>query len=68
MSKETYVNKTDGLCECIICHYWNFLNINFKFQREGCNGCHDLMQKAMSFNYVVINTVKELVIEFIFYI
>ena len=22
------VNKTDGLCECFICHYWYLLEIN----------------------------------------
>ena len=27
------VNKTDGLRECIKCHYWNFRNINFRFQQ-----------------------------------
>ena len=25
------VNNTDGLHGCIICHYWYFLNINFRF-------------------------------------
>ena len=25
------VNKTNGLREFIICHYWHFLDINFKF-------------------------------------
>ena len=32
----------------------NFLEINFGFQPELCEGCHDLMQKAMSFNNVAI--------------
>ena len=50
------VNKTDGLRECIICHYRYFLNINFRYKPEVCNGCHDLMVKAMSFNDVVIFT------------
>ena len=42
------VNKTNGLCESIICHYRYFLEINFRFQSKVCDGCHDLMQKAMS--------------------
>ena len=53
-----YINKTDGLRKFIICHYWYFLNINFKFQPEVCNGCHNLMQKAMNFNDVAIVTFK----------
>ena len=24
-------DKTDGLCECIICHYWYLLDINIRF-------------------------------------
>ena len=27
------VNKNNGLHECIKCHYWNFRNINFRFQQ-----------------------------------
>ena len=57
ISETIDVNKTDFLCKCIICHCWYFLNIDFKFQSEACNGCHDLIQKAMNFN-VAIATVK----------
>ena len=31
LSKRIGVNKTDSLRECIFCHYWHFLKINFKF-------------------------------------
>ena len=53
------VNKTDGLRWCIFYHCWYFLNMNFRFQPEVCNGCHELMQKAMSFNDVAVFSVKE---------
>ena len=33
----------------MICHYWYFLDKNFKNEPYLCNGCHDLMQKAMNF-------------------
>ena len=59
----TKSNKTEGLRECIVCHYWYFININFRFQPEVCNGCHDLMQKAMSFYDVAIVTVKKIILE-----
>ena len=49
LAEGTDVNKTYGLCKCIICHYWYFLEKNFRFQPELCNGCHDLMLKVMSF-------------------
>ena len=53
------VNKTNLSKECNICHYWYFKDINFKYEPYLCNGCHDLMQKAMSFNNVAIAYVKE---------
>ena len=40
--------------ECDICHYLYFRNIDFKYEKNLCNGCHDLMQKAVSFNNVTI--------------
>ena len=52
------VNKTNLSKECDICHYWYFKDIGFKYEPYLCNGCHDLMQKAMSFNDVAIVYVK----------
>ena len=53
------VNKTSASKECDICYYWYFKNIGFKYEPYLCNGCHDLMQKAMSFNDVAIVCVKK---------
>ena len=52
------VNKTNASKECDICHYWYFKDIGFKYEPYLCNGCHDLMQKATSFNDVAIIYVK----------
>ena len=52
------VNKTNLSKECDICHYWYFKDIGFKYEPYLCNGCHDLMQKAMSFNNAAIVYVK----------
>ena len=52
------VNKTSALKECDICHYWYLKDIGFKYEPDLCNRCHDLMQKAMSFNNVAIVYVK----------
>ena len=41
-----------------ICHYWCFKDIGFKYQPYFCNGSHDLMQKAASFNNIAIVYVK----------
>ena len=52
------VNKTKLSKECDICHYWYFKYIGFKYEPYLCNVCHDLMQKAMSFNNISIVYVK----------
>ena len=41
------VNKINLSKECDICHYWYFKDIGFKYEPYLCNGCHDLMQKAL---------------------
>ena len=43
------VTKTNASKERDICHYEPYL----------CDGCHDLIQKAMNFNDVAIFYVKE---------
>ena len=58
ISEGTDVNKTNLLKECDICHNWHFKDIGFKYEPYLSNGCHDLMQKAMSFNNVAIVYVK----------
>ena len=52
------INKTNASKECDICHYWYFLHKIFRHEPYLCNGCHDLMQKAMNFNDVAIVSVK----------
>ena len=50
--------KTNLLKECDTCHYWYFKDTGFTCEPYLCNGCHDLMQKAMTFNKVAIVYVK----------
>ena len=52
------VNKTILSKECDICHHWCFKDIGFKYEPYLCYGCHDLTQKAMSFNNVPVVYVK----------
>ena len=52
------IKKTNTSKECKICHYWYFKDIGFKYEPHLCNGCHSLMQKAASFNDIVIVYVK----------
>ena len=52
------INKTSASKECNICHYWYFLDKNYNYDPCLCNGCHDLMQKTMSFKNVAIVSIK----------
>ena len=53
------VNKSnDKSKECGICHYWYVLDKNLTDEQYLCDGCHDLMQKAMSVNGVAIVSIK----------
>ena len=58
-SEGIYINKTNASKECDICHYWYFLSKNVSYEPHLCNGCHDLIQKAMNFNDIDIDSVKE---------
>ena len=58
ISEEIDINKTNLSKECDICHYWYFKDVGFKYENYLCNGCHDLMQKGISFNNVTIVYVK----------
>ena len=52
------LNKINASKECDIYYYWYFLNKNFNYEPYLCNGCHDLLQKAMNFNDVAITSIK----------
>ena len=51
-------NKTSASKECDICHYWYFLNYNFKFQPNVCNRCHDLLMMSMNLSNITILNIK----------
>ena len=34
------INKTSESNECMLCHYWYFKDVGYKFQPYVCNGCH----------------------------
>ena len=58
ISEGIYVKKASLSKEYDICHYWYFKDIGSRYEPYLCNGCHDLIQKAMSFNNVSIVYVK----------
>ena len=58
ISEGSDTNKTSASKECNICHYWYFLDKNFDYEPYLCNGCHDLMQRAINFNDVTVVSIK----------
>ena len=36
------VNKTNWSKECMICHYWYFLDSGYVYDSEVCKGWHDI--------------------------
>ena len=52
------IYKANASKECDICHHWYFIDKSFNFEPYLCNGCQDLMQKALNFNDVAIVPIK----------
>ena len=52
------VSKTSASKDCDICHYWYFLNYNFKFQPNACNRCYDLLMMSMNLSDITILKIK----------
>ena len=43
------IDKANASKECDICHYWYFLDKNFEYEPNICNGYHVLMQMQFIF-------------------
>ena len=41
------VNKTNLSKECMLCHYWFFKDVEFKFEEDVCHGCHDFINNGL---------------------
>ena len=52
------VNKTSLSKECMLCHYWFFKDVGFKFEEHVCNGCHDLLTMAYGLENIAILSAK----------
>ena len=52
------INKSDKSKECMMCHYWCFKGIGYKYERRVCNGCHDLSIMVYDLNDFMILSIK----------
>ena len=58
VSEGINVSKTNASKECMLCHYWYFKNVRFKFELHVCNKCHDVLVTAYELKNIVILSVK----------
>ena len=52
-------NKTNFSKECMLCHYWYFLDENFSYRPYLCDGSYNIMQKSIKFKNIAIVHVKK---------
>ena len=57
--KELILKETNASKQCKICYYWYFKDIGFKYEPHLFNGCHGLIQKAVSLILLLLFTLKE---------
>ena len=60
------INITDASKECMLCHYWYFKGIGYKFEPHVCNGCHDILIMAYELRNIATINVKRVIID-VFY-
>ena len=53
------VNKSDKSNECMLCHYWYFLDKSFRYGPYLCDRCYDMMQKCNKLKNIAIVDIKE---------
>ena len=58
------IHKIEGInlekqrSECMVCDYWYFKDIGFKYQRYICNGCHDFSMSVQNLKDFFISTIN----------
>ena len=52
------INKTNESKECMLCHYWYFKDVGYKFQPYLCNGCHAVSMMAYELKNIAILNAK----------
>ena len=52
------LNIANASKECIICHYWYFLDIGYNYEPQVCNKCHDTSMMAYELENIAILNAK----------
>ena len=67
ISERIDVDKTNKSKECMLCHYWYFLDKNFSYGPYLCNGCYNITQKSVDLKILLLFILKKMHTDFIFY-
>ena len=51
--------KTSSSKKCMLCHYWYFKDVGFKFEPHVCNKCHNVLMTAYELKNIGILNVKD---------
>ena len=54
LSEGIDVSKASNSRDCIFCHYYYFLDINFNYQKYLYDGCHNMSMKANNMQNLAI--------------
>ena len=60
ISEGVDINKTNKSKECMLCHYWFFLDNDFSYEPYLCDGCYNIMQRSNNFKNIAIEVKKRL--------
>ena len=66
ISEEIDVDMLNKSKECMLYHYWYFLNKNFTYGPYLCDGRNDISQKSADFKNIAVVHAKKVHMEFIF--
>ena len=58
ISEGTDTNKTNASKEYMLCHYWYFKDVGFKFEPHVCKKCHDVLMTAYELKNIAISNVN----------
>ena len=53
------ISKTNKSKECMLCHYWFFLDKKFSCGSCLCDGCNNIMRKSIDFKNIAIVYVEK---------
>ena len=51
-------NETSVSKQCMLCHYWDFKDVGFKFEPRVCNKCHVVFMTAYELKNIAILNAK----------